>query len=96
MCRCENYAQPSGVFKIFLNNFGHQGLVEGSIPESMTWGTRLMMFRCVQGKIGGSSEDNGGALGAPSVQWSQVECQGRAERSGIEWSIVEWSTGATS
>ena len=28
-----------------------------------------MMFRCVQGKIGGSSEDNGGggALGAPGV-----------------------------
>ena len=33
-----------------------------------------MMFRCVQGKIGGSSEDNGGgaALGAPSARWSKV------------------------
>ena len=48
-----------------------------------------MMFRCVQGKIGGSSEDNGGALGAPSVQWSQVECQGRVEHSGVEYSGVE-------
>ena len=42
-----------------------------------------MMFRCVQGKIGGSSEDNGGgaALGAPSARWSKV-----VHRLGAVWS----------
>ena len=48
-------------------------------------GARLMMFRCVQGKIGGSSEDNGGggALGAPGVQWSNVLHSGVKHRSHV-------------
>ena len=48
-------------------------------------GTRLMMFRCVQGKIGAGSEDNGGggALGAASVHGGAksctVDCSGGAK-----------------